>query len=444
MTNYTPDTRNANKGTERGRELLARSLRELGAGRSILVDKNGRIIAGNKTFEQAQAMGLKVREVSTDGDTLVVVRRNDLDLEDGTGKARQLAYADNRVAQIDLEWEAEQLAADMEAGIDLDALGFTPEELNELLDALNGKKPSDVEPKINRADELQAKWGTKRGQVWKIGNHRLICGDCQNKEDARKVMGGEQATLCFTSPPYWVGKSYETQKSVEEINDFIWKVASVIASVVRKDRSRIVINTGTGFTTSFDKKNKRQVLLLIDKWTNAFYELGWNLRHVRHWIKDGQMMSITSKGDMIDQHNEFLGTYENDDGEEFVFTDVIDDTDLMMIETFYNREGMQRGRNRVSGKEWALRSYWDDIRGNANSNEHEAAFPSELVLRHLMLYTKQNEIVFEPFSGSGTTIVSCEMLKRQCRAMEISPAYVAVALERMSEAFPGIEIGRVE
>lgn len=442
MTNLKPDEKNANKGTERGRALLKNSLTEYGAGRSILADRDGNIIAGNKTYEQAQALGMPIVEVETAGDALVVVKRTDLDLYDGT-KARELAYADNRVAELDLEWEASQLAADIEAGIDLNAIGFTPEELNELLDMLNGRKPSDTEAKTDKAEELCKKWGTEYGQIWRIGNHRLICGDCTKQEDALKVMGGEQATLSFTSPPYWVGKSYETQKSVDEIEQFIRKVAFVIATNTRKDCSRIVINTGTGFTTSFDKKNKRQVLLLIDKWTNAFYELGWNLRHVRHWIKDGQMVSITAKGDMIDQHNEFIGTFEKEEGYPIEFTDVINDEDVNLIETFYNREGNQRGRERVSGKEWALRSYWNDIRGNANSNNHEAAFPSELVLRHLMLYTKQSEIVFEPFNGSGTTMVSCEMLKRQCRAMEISSVYVAVTLERMSEAFPELEIRRL-
>jgi DNA modification methylase len=426
-----PDKKNANRGTERGRELLKHSLREFGAGRSILVDKAGNVIAGNKTLEQAQAMGMPIREVETYGNELIVVRRNDLDLTEDTGKARQLAYADNRVAEIDLAWEAEQLAADLAAGIDLGALGFTPEELNDILEAL-GKK-DEVKAKSDMAEQLQKEWGTESGQVWKLGEHRIICGDCTKSEDAQKLMDGEQATLCFTSPPYWVGKSYETQKSVAEIEEFIFEVASVIASVVRKDCSRIVINTGTGFTTSFDKKNKRQVLLLIDKWTNVFYELGWNLRHVRHWIKEGQLMSVSPRTDLIDQHCEFLGTFENMGGGAMEFNDVIQGEDINLIETFYNREGEQRGQFKT-GKEWALRSYWDDIRGNANSNEHEAAMPSELVLRHLMLYTKQDEIVFEPFSGSGTTVISCETLKRKCRAMEISPAYVAVTLQRYMDA----------
>ena len=77
ISDLTPDRKNANKGTQRGRALIDKSLRELGAGRSILTDASGQVIAGNKTLEQANAMGLLVRVVETDGSELVVVQRTD-------------------------------------------------------------------------------------------------------------------------------------------------------------------------------------------------------------------------------------------------------------------------------------------------------------------------------------------------------------------------------
>lgn len=89
-----PDPKNANKGTERGLAMVEDSLRNYGAGRSILVDKDGVVIAGNKCLEAAAELNLPVRVVKTDGHELVVVQREDLDLDDGD-KARQLAYADN-------------------------------------------------------------------------------------------------------------------------------------------------------------------------------------------------------------------------------------------------------------------------------------------------------------------------------------------------------------
>lgn len=106
-----PDKRNANKGTERGAALLENSLRRLGAGRSVLVDKNGVVIAGNKTVEQAVALGLEdVVVVATDGKKLVVVQRTDLDLKKSK-TAKELAVADNRVAELDLSWDAKVLVA---------------------------------------------------------------------------------------------------------------------------------------------------------------------------------------------------------------------------------------------------------------------------------------------------------------------------------------------
>ncbi|MCA9368324.1 hypothetical protein KC887_08805, partial [Candidatus Kaiserbacteria bacterium] len=103
----TPDSHNANRGTERGRYALEASLRQYGAGRSILVDKHGRIIAGNKTLETATDVGLDdVIVVQTDGKQIVAVQRMDLDLaQDDT--ARMLAYADNRVGQLDLDFDPE-------------------------------------------------------------------------------------------------------------------------------------------------------------------------------------------------------------------------------------------------------------------------------------------------------------------------------------------------
>ncbi len=244
-------------------------------------------------------------------------------------------------------------------------------------------------------------------------------------------MQGERATLAFTSPPYWVGKSYETQRSETEIDLFVAAMAKALDLATRRDASRIVINTGTGFTTAFDKKSKRQVLLLIDKWTDALRSLGWNLRHVRHWLKEGQLMATSPKTDIIDQHNEFLGTFEHGEGQPRSFEDAFDDSDVQLLMTFYNREGQQRGQE-WTGAKWALRSYWDDIRGTARANGHEAAFPVELPLRHLLLYTRRGELVFEPFCGSGTTMIASEILSRVCLAVELNPAYVAATLERWS------------
>src|SRR5450756_2998780 len=138
------DNRNANKGTERGRQAVVDSLRELGAGRSIVSDRNGTVIAGNKTLEAARKLGLPIRVVESAGDELVVVRRTDLALDEGD-RARRLAYLDNRSSELGLEWDLEQLRADLAGGVDLSGCGFTDGELAALL-AQIAPEPGHTDP----------------------------------------------------------------------------------------------------------------------------------------------------------------------------------------------------------------------------------------------------------------------------------------------------------
>jgi len=151
VADLRPDATNANKGTQRGRGMVEASLREVGAGRSILADREGRIIAGNKTLEAWVDIGGEIEVVRTNGDKLVVVQREDLDLSDDTGAARKLAYYDNRAGEVGLEWDAEQLLADLNAGVDLSGL-FHDDELNELLSIVPDFAPVDAseQPRLDQ------------------------------------------------------------------------------------------------------------------------------------------------------------------------------------------------------------------------------------------------------------------------------------------------------
>lgn len=136
IADLIPDLGNANKGTERGRGMLERSLSETGAGRSILVDKKRRIIAGNKTATVfAEIGGEHIEIVHTDGTKLVVVQRDDLDLDDPNGLARKLALYDNRVAGLDLVWDPEIIFQSIQSGTDVSGL-WTDDELTALLGSL--------------------------------------------------------------------------------------------------------------------------------------------------------------------------------------------------------------------------------------------------------------------------------------------------------------------
>lgn len=159
VSDWTPDFSNVNSGTERGRAMVEESLRKYGAGRSILVDKHGSIIAGNHVAEVAADIGLDdCIVVRTDGRQLVVVQRTDLDT--GSPAARALAVADNRTSEVGLSWNTgvlAELAAD--ATVDLAAL-FSPVELADLLGADAPVPRFEPVAADHRLDELAAHCAT--------------------------------------------------------------------------------------------------------------------------------------------------------------------------------------------------------------------------------------------------------------------------------------------
>lgn len=138
LDSLQPDVNNPNRGTPRGKKMLKQSLKKLGAGRSILLDSQNRVVSGNKTLEAAKSLGYKkVRIVESDGDTLIAVRRNDLNLDEN--KARELAITDNRTGEVDLQWDSEALK---ETDVDLTHL-FEPIELDNILNEGKGHKRTD-------------------------------------------------------------------------------------------------------------------------------------------------------------------------------------------------------------------------------------------------------------------------------------------------------------
>lgn len=145
------DDKNPNKGTDRGRETVRNSITELGFGRSILIDKNGRIISGNKSTQAAIDAGLKtVKVIKTKGDEIIAVQRVDIDLDSPEG--RKFAVADNRAAQLGIEWDPEVLSELTGAGVDLSSY-FTTIELDKLCEALQEELPDDGDVGLDLEDE---------------------------------------------------------------------------------------------------------------------------------------------------------------------------------------------------------------------------------------------------------------------------------------------------
>ena len=150
-----PDNINANKGTEYGKHLMEKSFRELGAGRSILVDKNNRIIGGNKSAEQCAEIGLEdVIIVETDGTKLVAVKRTDIDIDSEQG--RNLALADNATSKANLAWDEENLKVIKENwGVDAQDWGVKLPELEQSEDESQHKKATSTQLIVECGDVVK-------------------------------------------------------------------------------------------------------------------------------------------------------------------------------------------------------------------------------------------------------------------------------------------------
>ena len=400
----TPDSHNANRGTERGRYALEASLRQYGAGRSILVDKHGRIIAGNKTLETATDVGLDdVIVVQTDGKQIVAVQRMDLDLaQDDT--ARMLAYADNRVGQLDLDFDPEVIAADIAAGLDLSAF-WQDFELDEIAAELEPEPTpgEDTEPQIDRAEELRQKWGVETGQMWQLGEHRLICGDCTDAAVVERVMGGEKACLIFTDPPYGVAigeknrllNSFQPSgRNLTDIVDDSLSTEDLEANLLQafiNMKKVAMADDCTVFVTAPQGGELGMMMMMMKS--------GLPVRHVLIWKKNQPTFSL-GRLDYDYQHEPILMTWG------------------------------KRHKRPMAGPHRT--SVWEIDRPRSSA-AHPTMKPVELVENALLNNSDNGDVSFDAYSGSGTTIIACENLHRKCRAVEISPGYVAVALERWAE-----------
>ena len=208
LSELTPDNVNANKGTQRGLGQLEKSLQSYGAGRSITVDKHGRIISGNKTTLAAASVGIEdAILVESDGNAVIVHKRTDIDIDSPIG--RGLAIADNRVAEVNLDWDLDALEKLADEGLEL-LDHWTEEELQEF--NYHDEEFDDFDRDLGDADEVpevQEEPISKRGDLWILGDHRVLCGDSTNADDVARLMAGEKAVLLHADPPYGMGKEGE-------------------------------------------------------------------------------------------------------------------------------------------------------------------------------------------------------------------------------------------
>lgn len=395
------DENNANKGTKRGRQLLGKSLEKYGAARSVVVDRNNRVIAGNKTVEAARASGMKfISVIETDGSSLVAVQRGDLDLKRDK-KARELAIADNRVGEIDLEWNPEVLAS-----LDVDLKQFWNEnELNALLQDFRSNELAAPEPKLDQAAKLQKKWNTKRGQIWKIGEHRLMCGNSAEGSDVAALMDGKTARLCATDPPYlvsydaknhpsknfsdgknkdWNGRYADKQKN-EPLGPFYEAFLRQALAICEANAAIYVWHA-----------SQRQIE--VEK---AMRDCGILVHQQIIWVKNRPVLT----------HSFYMWQHEP---------------------CFFGwKQGNKPKRNPGDFPTTVWQVDVPILPGV--ESRHPTEKPLELFETPILLHTQPGDVCYAPFSGSGTHLCAAENTERRCYAMEIDPGFVAVALERLSE-----------
>ena len=415
-----PDDHNFNAGTEKGREMIEKSFRELGAGRSILLDKNNRIIAGNKSQQAAIATGItKVRIVDTEGDEIVAVRRRDVDLDSKLG--RELAFADNATQQVSLAWdEAELQQAAQDYGLDIDEWGVELPETANTTDEQNADEDDFDEKK----DPVQAI--TQPGDLWQLGAHRLLCGDSTKKEDVAKLMQGELAHLWLTDPPYNVAVKNSQGMTIANDNmasdEFRIFLRNAFAAAYP------VLDKGCPFYVWFASKEHINFEgALNDVGLQVRQELIWNKNHF-----------ILGRAHYQWKHEPCLYGWKGDSCRYFI--DVRNRASVIEDNEEINIDKMKAAEMRA-----LLHKIYEDripttvincMKPNKDE-DHPTMKPVRLFGYQMANSSRPGDIILDSFGGSGTTIVAAEQLGRKARLMEYDPHYSDVIIARWEKLTGG-------
>jgi DNA modification methylase len=374
LSDLKPWERNPRQIKDKQAKLLAESFSDFGQVETIAISANGDIYNGH------QRLSVLAGKYGMDYEIDVRVSSRDL-----TEKERErLTVYLHRGATG--EWDYAELANwDMS---ELLTWGF--EEGDFPFDVAPAVEAgTDTEPQIDKAEELRQKWNVETGQMWQLGEHRIICGDCTDKAVVDRVMGGEKADLLLTDPPY--GMSLET--------DTTGRIPT--SPLPGKDRGLHAHSKVIGDDKPFDRTS-----VLLDAKEEFWWGGDYYVDTLPNSGKDGSWI-------VWDKRKE--GTLDEMRGNSF---------ELCWSKTKHKRE--------------LIRVTWIGVLGHDKKNDGELKFhPTQKSVKLIQCivsdYSKMDDIVADPFSGSGTTLIACQNLSRKCRAVEISPAYVAVAIQRWAD-----------
>ena len=367
VSELIPYARNARTHSDAQVRQIAASIEEWGWTNPILIDEKSTIIAGHGRVMAADKLGLK--------DVPVMVAS-------GWSEAQKKAYvlADNQLA-LNAGWDTEMLSLelkDLEGEFDLDLIGFGEDFLAGLLiDGTEGLTDPDEVPEA--PEEPQA----KLGDVYKLGKHRLVCGDSTSADSVQKIMGDEFADLGFTDPPYGV----EYQSNMRTKSD---KFEVLANDDTELDIAPIIelFSKGWVFVWTSWKVQTR--------WIDNLAAFGYPTNIVI-WHKPG--------GGIGDLKKTFSSDYE--------------------VALVWNRGAELCGKR--------IGSVWTVNKDGASTYVHPTQKPVALACEAIDKTTKPGAVVLDMFGGSGSTLIACEMTGRTARIVELDPAYIDVIIKRWED-----------
>lgn len=415
VASLTLDPANARKHPDRNLEAIKGSLLRFGQQRPLVVDKKGVVRAGNGTLTAARQLNW---------DTIAVVRS-----ELPPSELTAFGIADNRTAEL-AEWDNEVLSS-LLADVDLGDVGFTLDEI-QAIDAGGTETPPIVEDEAPEASTVPAR--CSKGDLWQLGDHYLLCGDCRNAGDVARLVGQAKINLAVTSPPYASQRKYDESSGFKPIppDEYVAWWDDVQASV-RKH----LAPDGSFFVNIKPHCDDGQrslyvadmVLAMVRKWAWRFVDEfcwkrtgppgSWPNRFKNSWEPvyhfsgtDSIKFRPSSVGEVKDSAYKGNGgtTMLADKGAEHVGESFVG---LVLPSNVIECSGVESGTG------------------------HTAAYPVGLPSFFIKAFTDAGDTVYEPFCGSGTTLIAAEQLGRRCFGIEISPHYCDVILARW-ERFTGL------
>lgn len=372
------------KHSRKNLDAIKASLRKFGQQKPIVVDAKGIVLAGNGTLAAAKELGWNE----------IQIVRTDLAGVDATA----FAIADNRSAEL-AEWEESLiavLASLADADVDLAELGFSEDDLADLK-VEPEPSDADAEPQVDKSEELRVKWGVQLGQIWQLGDHKITCGDSTSAEVVNHLLGEEKPHLMVTDPPY--GVKYDAN----------WR-----NEAKRADGSPIGASA-IGKVSNDDKAD----------WREAWALFAGDVAYVWHAPGDLQLIVAESlKASNFELRMHIIWAKSQ-------FVIGRGDYHLQHKPCWY---AVRKGATGHYNGDRTQSTLWQIDKPQKSETGHSTQKPIECMERPIRNNSKQGDLVYEPFSGSGTTIIACERTGRKCRAIELNPAYVAVAIQRWADA----------